>query len=400
MPHEVFQPGEAEPTDMYVARPTIEKELAETVTSDRVGLMIGGAGSGKSWLYRRLFAATRAEYCVLSVSRNYSTTLRQLIDNELARLGVGRLARRRRFIGSNEGLMVGQEGIQEFDGFDALLSLSAKLRRNAGKRPAYIVVENAEQALTDTSARFLTDIINLIMSEQLARQKVRLLIVGADDRLRTELANMPMSAPHMRRLRPLPEVTSFTETEALQYLDRGFREKLGMRIKNIDELVRACHDATDLCPDLMSDYCLLIAKGARNRLRVVEDFDIGVANQAWGETRLSPYIQRISGAMNTRDTRKRVRDKMLYALAKRSMRAYSRQNIHDFMKEEFPEERFQTNEIMTALAALCLQEAGSEPLLRNFGSDNSPLFGFAGAAERVATVFALGRQGDDIRMHS
>ena len=35
-----------------------------------------------------------------------------------------------------------------------------------------------------------------------------------------------------------------------------------------------------------------------------------------------------------------------------------------------------------------------------FGSDSSRLFSFAGATERLATVFALGRQGHDIRLNS
>lgn len=395
--HDVFQPGKAEPTDMYISRPTLEKALDEARSSDKASLLIGGAGSGKSWLYRRFFAAERVEHSVLSMSRDYSSSLRQLLDNELTRLGVGRLVSTRTTLGANAKIVAGQEAIREFDGFDALLSLSAKLRRKAGRRPAYIVVENAEQGLTDTSGRFIPDIVNLIMaSDQLAKQSVRILIVAADDNLRAALANMPYSEPHMRRLHRLPEVTSFTDGEAKQFLDRGFREKLGIRIASIEELLVACKEATDLRPDFMSEYCLLLGKEARNRLRRVDDPIIAAANQAWSETKLSPYIERIAAFMNTRETRKRVRDKMLYALARRAMRGYTRQNIHDLLKEEFPTESFQSNEITTALSALCAADGKNEPLLRRFGSDNAPLFSFSGATERVATAFALGRKGNDI----
>lgn len=397
MVHEVFQPGRVEPTDMYISRPTLESELSETLSSDRVSLLVGGAGSGKSWLYRKFFEQIKAENSVLAMSRDYSTTIRQLLDNELARLGVGRLTRRRGFLGTNSHVAAGGETVHEFDGFDALLSLSAKLRRKAGRRPAYIVVENTEQGLTDGTGRFLADLINLIMaSDQLAKQQVRLLIVAADDNVRASLANTPLSEPHMRRLRRLPEVTSFTDGEAKQFLDRGFRQKLGLRISEIEELLRACRDATDLRPDLMSEYCGLVAKAARDRLRVVEDRDIACANQAWSETKLSPYIERIAAFMNTRETRKRVKDKMLYSLARRATRGYTRQNIHDILKEEFPTENFQSSEITTALNALCAGDGRNEPLIRRFGSDNAPLFGFSGATERVATAFTLGRRGDDV----
>ncbi|HVY90335.1 MAG TPA: hypothetical protein VG942_15820, partial [Hyphomonadaceae bacterium] len=309
----------------------------------------------------------------------------------------GRIVSKRTFGGVSSNVAIGQETVREFDGFDALLSLSAKLRRDAGRRPAYIVIENAEQGLTDQTGRFVPDIVNFVMaSDQLAQQEVRLLIVGADDSLRVALANLPFSEPHMRRLRRLPEVSSFTDGEAKKFLDRGFREKLDIRIANLDELMHACRDATDLRPDFMSEYCLLLGKAARNRLRRIDDPVIAEANQQWSDTRLSPYIERIAAFMNTRETRKRVRDKMLYSLARRAMRGYTRQNILDLMKEDYPTESFQSNEITTALNALCVADGKNEPLLRKFGSENAPLFGFSGATERVATAFALGRRGNDI----
>lgn len=402
MPHEVFEPGKAEPTDMYVSRPKIEKELSETPSSDRPSLLIGGSGSGKSWLYRKFFQEVNAAFSVLTVTRDHLAPFRQLIENELSRLGVSRLSRERTFGGINQGLMAGKEQVREFDGFDALLSLAAKLRRIAGRqRPAYLVVENAEQGLSDKTGKFIPELITLIMAsdQQLAVQRVRLLIVGADDSILTALANMPNHEPHTRRIRRLPEVTSFSEGEAKQFMDRGFRQMLDVRIADMDELLKACEDATDLRPDFLSEYCLLLAKGARNRLRRVDDYVIAEANEEWAKTRMSPYIERIAASMNTRDTRKRVRDKMLYALAKRATRGYTRQNIQDILKDDFPTENFQTNEITSALHALCASDGQHEPLFRKFGSDNSPLFGFSGATERIATAFALGRRGDRVFRH-
>jgi hypothetical protein len=398
--HEVFQPGKAEPTDMYIRRPKLEKELEETLSSDNAGLLIGGSGSGKTWLYRKFFDEVKAVYSVLSITRDYDQPIRQLILDELGRLKVGRISQERAGAGVSNQIVAGVEVVREFHAQAALLSLSAKLRRMAGqRRPAYIVVENAEQGLTAPDL-FIPDMISLILAtQQLAAQRVKLLIVVADDSLRTAMANQPFPEPHMRRIKALPEVSSFTEGEAKTFIHRGFVEKLGLRIRNLDELLLACKDATDLRPDFLSEYCQLVGKAARNRIRVVEDFEIATANQAWSETKLSPYLERIAAFMNTKETRKRVKDKMLYALARRASNGYTRQNIRDLLKDEFPTETFESSEVTSALNSLCVRDGRNEPLLRRFGADNT-LFGFAGTTERVATAFALQRRGDTIvRQH-
>src|SRR5690606_15794721 len=107
--HEVFQPGKAEPTDMYIRRPKLEKELEETLSSDNAGLLIGGSGSGKTWLYRKFFDEVKAVYSVLSITRDYDQPLRQLVLDELGRLKVGRISQERAGAGVSNQIVAGVE---------------------------------------------------------------------------------------------------------------------------------------------------------------------------------------------------------------------------------------------------------------------------------------------------
>lgn len=405
---EVFRPGKAEPNDMYVSRSHLEGELIESLDSDQISFLVGGSGSGKSWLYKKFFADHNVEFSVLTVSRAYTTPLRELMEKELARLDVTRTKKERHSAGFANlfGIFgASRETEREFRDEDVFILLARHLRLRAKSRPAYLVLENSEQGLSDQSGEFVNAVANMVLlanSDEFVKLRIRLLIVSADDELRTKLARMPNSDPIIRRLRPLPEVTSFSEDEAQGFLERGFEQKLGIKIDDMQTFMAECKDATDLRPDFMNEYCLIVAKEATRQRLPVNDRVIGEASAKWADTKLAPYIERIAAFMNKKDTKKRVRDKILYALAQRvTTKGFTSQNVLDIIRAEFPSPTvtFQSNEITRELNILCNPEGENAALLHQFGTASNPLYGFVGALERVATAFLLKRVNDDIVRH-
>lgn len=385
---------------MYVSRKALEEGLVESLDSDQISLLIGGSGSGKSWLYKRFFEGRDITYSVITVPRSYASSFHKLIEKELGNLNVNKPTKTRTHVNAGGGILRGGREIEDtIRDQDALLLLARQLRKIAKKRPAYIVIENAEQGLSDKTGDYLNDIANIVLSgnsDDIKRERVKILIVSADDALRTGLSKMTNSEPVMRRLRKLGEVSSFSDDEARGFLKRGFIEKLRFKIADMGELLLACKDATDLRPDFMHEFCFLLAKAAEDRENVVDDPAIATAFEHWADSKLKSYLERIIEFMNMRDTRKRVRDKILYVLGRSPADAYTTQNVLQVIKQEFPTIEFQTNEITRELNILCAASGNSAPLLRKSGSDKNPLYGFVGTSERLATAFALGRRGDEI----
>jgi hypothetical protein len=403
-PSEVFKPGLNEPNDMYVKRVGLEQQLEQTFTDDRVTVLLGASGSGKSWLYKRCFDDLEVEKSIIPISRSTQASLKNEFNMKLTELGKMRLATRSKanrwgIFGKILGFDRTTSKTEERRDEDPLLELVRTLKENAGDKPTCIVIENAEQGLENP--KFLTELSDTIVSMNeapLVGYGVKLLIVSADDSIRRKLQRLPNSEPVMRRLRVLPEVSSFTEQEATEFIERGFEQKLGFKVAQKPKLVRACNAATDFKPDYLHDYCLKVATFASLSEARVTTNVINQADAEWVETRLAPYTERIVSQMNENDTRKRVRDKVLFTLSLvPGGETMTVQNVLDLVRQQFGGISFKKAEVTRALNQLATRSLDrSEPILRKTGSNNNPTFSFRGPMERVSCRFILDRKGDEV----
>lgn len=88
-PGDVFTPRSDKVTDMYVPRPSLEEALSGIFDSSEVHYLFGHSGSGKTWLYKKLFRENDVYFYDIPFQRlSDGKSFDDLIRHHLGHLGV------------------------------------------------------------------------------------------------------------------------------------------------------------------------------------------------------------------------------------------------------------------------------------------------------------------------
>lgn len=213
---EVFTPRGASITDMYIDRTDIENKMSELFTGEEIGYLTGISGSGKTWLYKKVFKDLECYYIVLSLDLDYTTSIKELIAQFLGNSGVEKKKGSKRSLGAGLGFPWASAKTDKQTEFvyyenDIIKTLVSYVRSKAGKAPACIVFENVEQAMRNT--QFLRDLSPILLSASqdfYADKAVKFLLVSTIDDLKIRLAKVPAVAPLVTRIRSFEIASSFT----------------------------------------------------------------------------------------------------------------------------------------------------------------------------------------------
>jgi Cdc6-like AAA superfamily ATPase len=231
-PQDVFTPRAAQINEsMYVPRPDLEKALSSALRGALNIIIHGESGTGKSWLYKRVFKDLNAtvEIANLANASRFGTIkdeIRNLIErrgeayklgyseNKVAEIGVPGIAK-------GGASHTGNYSIGQKEPLEACFE---HVRGMAGAGVACIVLDNLESIFSNQELmKELADIVILLDDDRYSRHQVKLLIVGVPSGVKEYCAKTPNMSTVANRLYEIPEVSRLTSDQASELIRRGFK---------------------------------------------------------------------------------------------------------------------------------------------------------------------------------
>lgn len=345
-PHEVFTPRAAEVNEeMYIDRPELEGALRQAVRRSLHSVLHGESGSGKSWLYKRVFSEEGVPYMLGNLANasrlgSVNAELQNLVDRQ-------ERARKTGYSSATSGgvdwvVKGAQERTVEYEigekePFEAALEI---LSAYAGGRESVLVLDNLEAIFGDDEMmKELADLITLLDDARYAQYKAKLLLVGVPARVREYFAKTPARSTVANRLTELPEVARLTKPQVEELVRRGFVEKLGYAEEgaDLDEIVEHISWSTDRVPQSVHEYGLELAYIAQERGGLLEADMLELADSRWLEAALANCYTAIQDAMNVRETKAGRRNQTLFALGKVESDDFRTSDVERIVRREFPE---------------------------------------------------------------
>jgi hypothetical protein len=343
-PEEVFTPRAATVNaGMYIHRPDLEKSLTTALRGNLHLVLHGESGTGKSWLYKKVFQDLKASFIVANLANasrlgSITAEIKNLIDREGNAEKTGyeeeKTASVDAVVASAELKHTAAYDLGQKEPFERCLEM---LRHKAGSSYAILVFDNLESAFgNEVMLKELADIIILCDDERYAKYKVKILIVGVPSGVKEYYYKTPNHASVSNRLYELPEVARMSEVECADLVRKGFVEKLRYQMYDIDAFAKRVSWITDRIPLMIHEYCLEAAYIAEETNALLVDA-VPRVDEAWLAKNHYHAYSVVEHHMNERDTKVGRRNQTLYALSFCEGEQLKYNEVEALLRREFPE---------------------------------------------------------------
>ena len=329
---------------MYVHRPKLEQRLAEAVDSNKYIVIHGESGNGKTWLYKRVFAANDIHYDVVNLSSVVNTgSLDNAFRQKLGEMGYSEMtAQETNTSVGGKPFGVGAEHSMktshQFPNKPPFNALLERVAYRAHGKKGVLVLDNFESIIGDTAA--LKQLGALIISaddEAVAAHGIQVVIVGVPGNLKETITRLTNAAPVANRLTEIPEVARMSESEAHDLIRRGFVDELGLSIDATvsSELLGDIAWKSDRIAQHIHELCLIVAQRARANGDVIDRSVLDGATLPWVEDSLSTDLAVIEAAMNARETKAGRKNQVLFAMGQCKAEDFKYSDIETIVRDNF-----------------------------------------------------------------
>lgn len=396
-PETIFTPRSAEVnSEMYVARPGLEKALQTALRGNLHMIIHGESGTGKSWLYKKTFRDAGVPFIVANLANasrlgSIAAELKNLVDREGSAVKTAyeeeKSAEISAVLAKAELSHTGQYEIGQMEPFEGCLSY---LRNRAKSTPAVLVFDNLEAAFTDPLLKELADLLILCDDERYAKYKVKILIVGVPSGVKEYFYKTPHHATVANRLTELPEVSRLERGECELLVKRGLTEKLRYSVPELDEVLHHVAWISDRVPQMVHEYCLELAFLCEES-HTVTNAQVSEADNEWLSKSQYYAYSVVESHMNERDTKAGRRNQTLYALALSEGEQFKAPDVEDIVRKEFPAST--NNTALNVPQMLSQLSTGERPLIRR--SPKGDAFTFSDPRYRMVLRAMLNKATDE-----
>jgi hypothetical protein len=237
-PEDVFTPRAATVNErMYVERPELQVALAQALRGSMNIIIHGESGSGKSWLYKHVFAKNSVEVLIANMANamrlgSLQAEFQSIINREGTPTKTGYTAKMEGGIslGPIGGKIDRQEAftIAQKEPFEVCLEM---LRARAGDRPACLVMDNLEHIFGSANLmEQVGSVLVLLDDPRYAAYGVKVVLVGVPDDIRRYFSQVSNVQTIANRLTEIPEVARLSERQTAELVLRGLVTELKYRI--------------------------------------------------------------------------------------------------------------------------------------------------------------------------
>ena len=396
-PEDVFTPRSANVnSEMYVARPGLEKPLLTALRGNLHMIIHGESGTGKSWLYKKTFSDAGVPFIVANLANasrlgSISAELKNLVDREGSAIKTAYEEEKSAEVGAlvakAELSHTGQYQIGQMEPFEACLHY---LRRRAKSAPAVLVFDNLEAAFTEVLLKELADLLILCDDERYAKYKVKILIVGVPSRVKEYFYKTPHHSTVANRLTEIPEISRLEKGECELLVKRGLTQNLKYSVPELDEVLKHVAWISDRVPQMVHEYCLELAF-LSEKSRVVTNAQVSAADDAWLSKSQYYAYSVVESHMNERDTKAGRRNQTLYALALCEGEQFKAPDVEEIVRREFPAST--SNTALNLPQMLSQLSTGDRPLIRR--SPKGDAFTFSDPRYRMVLRAMLNKATDE-----
>lgn len=384
-PEAVFTPrGDYNPK-MYTNRQDLEKDFGEKLRRQEHIVIYGESGCGKSWLYRNFFTAKDVYFILVNLadaSRNGS------IASELLKVAAGPGAKTVVGYDEKKGSQLGIPGTANgtFEHTDRIaiadedpLHRAIKhVRKAAGAKPAFIVLDNLERIFSKPGLmEELADLVTLADDPRFLEQKVRFLIVGVPAGVKDFFNKTPSHRTVANRLIELNEVSRLSCEEAKKIVRAGFKRELDYAIQEgfEDRMLDHILWVTDRIPQSVHEYCLELAFICQSEA-LVDEAKLDAADKKWLKGALNSAYEAVESQLNERDTKVQRRNQVIFALGQLTDNDIKQSQIENEIRRIFYKDdpAAQIGGVPNCLSELTTPEGDAKPLLRRTTKGDAFMF--------------------------
>lgn len=397
-PDEVFTPRSSVVNpEMYVSRNRLEVALQSALSGSRNIVIHGESGCGKSWLFKRIFHATKTPYMVVNMANAARLNgLNNALEDRFAKFKTSIQSG----ITSAAELKGGVFGIgaslKEVETIEQLyaepLERCMELISNK-KKDAFIVFENLERVLSDEKIiDDLSNIIVLLDDEDYAQYRVRIVLIGVPDDLQRYFMNSKFSQTISNRLVEIPEVERLGIDDASRLVKKGFVDLLNYDVES-DSLIRSISWLSDYIPQYIHELGLEVAKVAKDeRVLNAHSLQWGVYN--WVRTSFTADYSAIEDRLNSRQTKAGRRNQTIYSLGQIRGIDFRASDVESEVRSLFPGST--DNITLNITQILSDLSEGERPLIRR--TPKGDAYRFASPKLKVCIRCML-RKDEDERVY-
>jgi len=365
---DVFTPRRSEVnSNIYIARPNIEKEVRRSIEGSLHTLIFGNSGNGKSWLYKKVISDLNATCAIANCANaiRFDSITTEIVNTILPK-GSKELETIEEEMSAEMSVVVAKSNLKSKRKYkimseDPLLSAYHVLRKKANGSLAVLVLDNMESIIDN--AKHMEELANIIIlcdDNRYSKYNVKILLVGVPSRILeyfSKVKNLPTVA---NRIQEITEVSNFTETQVNAFVEVGFVRLLGVNIPNavLEEWKSHIYNVTLGIPQRLHEYCEALAYILEDNKWEATTELLQTADTNWCMQGLRESYCVIDSLMNDRETEIGRKNQVLYTMGKIKIHYFTSKHISDRLKKEFPNS---TTGVTLAISKILTKLASIEP---------------------------------------